>query len=204
MSKILDYANDISVDRTSRIRRSISNSGYARLERGSPTFYSMKVNLPLLTKTQFKEVEAELITLGDGISFLNTTVPVGVDLTYADGTLTAIDSNGISVVDGNTSGTQVQLSNVEIGSTVKAGDYIQFSSSSKVYQIAADAAVSSGVITFDLNQGAIEDIVSPNTYNYGNDVSFKIMLGGRPNVTIVPGPGFNYYQYDTFTFQEVL
>jgi len=65
MSKIFEYTNDISLNRTARVRRSISNSGYARQERGSPTFYSMEVNLPLLTKTKYDEVESELLGLID-------------------------------------------------------------------------------------------------------------------------------------------
>ena len=53
MSKIFEYTNEISLDRSARVRKSISNSGYARQERGSPTFYSMKLNLPLLTKAKY-------------------------------------------------------------------------------------------------------------------------------------------------------
>ena len=52
MSKIFEYTNDGSLNRSARIRRLISNSGYARQERGIPTFYSMEVNLPLLTKAK--------------------------------------------------------------------------------------------------------------------------------------------------------
>jgi hypothetical protein len=30
------------------------------------------------------------------------------------------------------------------------------------------------------------------------------MLNGRPEVTVIPGAGFNYYSYETFNFQEIL
>ena len=182
MSKIFEYTNDVSLNRSARIRRSISNSGYARQERGSPTFYSMEVNLPLLTKAKYDEVEAELLGLEDGIDFKTTSIPSIINLTFANGSITAQSGLTITVVDANTSGVDVQLANVNLSSNVKAGDFIQFSSSTKVYQIKSDATASSNILT----------------------VQFKMLLNGRPPVTIVPGPGFNYYQYGSFNFQEIL
>ena len=204
MSKIFEYTNSVSLNRASRVRRSISNSGYARIERGSPTFYSMEVNLPLLTKAKYDEVEAELLGITDGIDFKTTDLPSTINLTFANGTITPQSGLTITVVDANTSGEDVQLANVDNSSTVKAGDFIQFSSSSKVYQIKADANAASNLLTFKLMTGAINPIVSGNTFTYGNGVQFKMLLNGRPNVTVVPGPGFNYYAYDTFNFQEIL
>ena len=204
MSKIFEYTNSVSLNRASRVRRSISNSGYARIERGSPTFYSMEVNLPLLTKAKYDEVEAELLGITDGIDFKTTNLPSTINLTFANGTITPQSGLTITVVDANTSGEDVQLANVDNSSTVKAGDFIQFSSSSKVYQIKADANATANLLTFKLMTGAINPIVSGNTFTYGNGVQFKMLLNGRPNVTVVPGPGFNYYAYDTFNFQEIL
>ena len=204
MSKIFEYTNDISLNRSARIRRSISNSGYARQERGSPTFYSMQLNLPLLTKSKYDEVESELLGLEDGIDFKTTSIPSIINLTFANGSITAQSASTITVVDANTNGVDVQLANVDNSSNVKAGDFIQFSSSTKVYQIKADATASSNIISFKLMTGAINPIVSPNTFTYGNGVQFKMMLNGRPNVSVVPGPGFNYYAYGTFNFQEIL
>ena len=204
MSKIFEYTNDISLNRSARIRRSISNSGYARQERGSPTFYSMEVNLPLLTKSKYDEVESELLSLIDGIDFKTTSLPSNINLTFANGSIIAQSGLTITVVDANTSGVDVQLANVDNSSNVKAGDFIQFSSSTKVYQIKEDATASSNIISFKLMTGAINPIVSPNTFTYGNGVQFKLLLNGRPNVTVVPGPGYNYYAYGSFEFQEVL
>tara|TARA_R110002020_G_scaffold171977_1_gene362122 strand:- start:102 stop:719 length:618 start_codon:yes stop_codon:yes gene_type:complete len=205
MSKIFEYTNDVSLNRSARIRRSISNSGYARQERGSPTFYSMEVNLPLLTKAKYDEVEAELLGLEDGIDFKTTSIPSIINLTFANGSITAQSGLTITVVDANTSGVDVQLANVNLSSNVKAGDFIQFSSSTKVYQIKEDATATAGnLLTFKLMTGAINPIVSGNTFTYGNGVQFKMLLNGRPPVTIVPGPGFNYYQYGSFNFQEIL
>lgn len=204
MSKIFEYTNDISLNRSARVRRSISNSGYARQERGSPTFYSMQLSLPLLTKTKYDEVEAELLSLEDGIDFKTTSIPSIINLTFANGNITAQSGLTITVVNANTNGVDVQLANVDNSSNVKAGDFIQFSSSTKVYQIKADATASSNILTFKLMTGAINPIVSGNTFTYGNGVQFKMMLNGRPNVNVVPGPGFNYYQYGPFNFQEIL
>ena len=204
MSKIFEYTNDISLNRSARIRRSISNSGYARQERGSPTFYSMEVNLPLLTKLQYDEVEAELLGLQDGIDFKTTSLPSNINLTFSNGNITAQSGLTITVDNANTSGVDVKLTNVDNSSTVKAGDFIQFSSSTKVYQIKSNATASSNILTFKLMTGAINPIVSPNTFTYGNGVQFKMLLNGRPTVTVVPGPGYNYYAYGTFNFQEIL
>ncbi len=204
MSKIFEYTNDVSLNRSARVRRSISNSGYARQERGSPTFYSMQLSLPLLTKTKYDEVEAELLGLEDGIDFKTTSIPSIINLTFANGSITAQSGSTITVVNANTNGVDVQLANVDNSSNVKAGDFIQFSSSTKVYQIKADATASSNILTFKLMTGAINPIVAGNTFTYGNGVQFKMMLNGRPNVNVVPGPGFNYYQYGPFNFQEIL
>ena len=149
MSKIFEYTNNISLNRTARIRRSISNSGYARQERGSPTFYSMEVNLPLLTKTKYDEVESELLGLIDGIDFKTTSLPSNINLTFSNGSIIAQSGLTITVVDANTSGVDVQLANVDTSSNVKAGDFIQFSSSTKVYQIKEDATATAGnLLTF--------------------------------------------------------
>jgi len=204
MSKIFEYTNSVSLNRAARVRRSISNSGYARIERGSPTFYSMEVSLPLLTKTKYDEVEAELLGITDGIDFKTTDLPSTINLTFANGSIIAQSSLSIDIVNANTSGEDVQLANVDNSSNVKAGDFIQFSSSTKVYQIKTDANASSNLLTFKLMTGAINPIVSGNTFTYGNGVQFKMLLNGRPNVTVVPGPGYNYYAYDSFNFQEIL
>lgn len=204
MSKIFEYTNSISLNRAARVRRSISNSGYARIERGSPTFYSMEVSLPLLTKSKYDEVEAELLGITDGIDFKTTDLPSTINLTFANGSIIAQSGLSIDIVNANTSGEDVQLANVDNSSNVKAGDFIQFSSSTKVYQIKADANASSNLLTFKLMTGAINPIVSGNTFTYGNGVQFKMLLNGRPNVTVVPGPGYNYYAYDSFNFQEIL
>jgi len=165
----------------------------------------MEVNLPLLTKAKYDEVEAELLGLEDGIDFKTTSIPSIINLTFANGSITAQSGLTITVVNANTSGVDVQLANVDLSSNVKAGDFIQFSSSTKVYQIKEDATATAGnLLTFKLMTGAINPIVSGNTFTYGNGVQFKMLLNGRPPVTIVPGPGFNYYQYGSFNFQEIL
>jgi len=204
MSSIFQYTNNLTLSRSARIRRSISNSGYARQERGSPTFYSIEASLPLLTKTQYDAVEAELLGLQDGIDFKTTSLPSNINVTFANGSIT--DQSGLTktIVNANTSGVDVQIANVDNSSNVKAGDFIQFSSSTKVYQIKANATASANILTFKLMTGAINSITSSDTITYGNGVQFKMLLNGRPNVTVVPGPGYNYYQYDVFNFQEVL
>jgi hypothetical protein len=205
MSKIFEYTNDISLNRSARVRRSISNSGYARQERGSPTFYSLEVNLPLLTKAKYDEVEAELLGITDGIDFKTTNLPSTINLTFANGSIIPQSGLTIEVVNANTSGVDVQLANVDLSSNVKAGDFIQFSSSTKVYQIKENSnAIVGNLLNFKLNTGAINPITNGDTFTYGNGVQFKMLLNGRPNVSVIPGPGYNYYSYDSFNFQEIL
>ena len=204
MSSIFQYTNNVKLSRSARIRRSISNSGYARQERGSPTFYSIEVSLPLLTKTQYDAVEAELLGLQDGVDFKTTSLPSNINLTFSNGSITNQSGATKAIVEANTSGVDVQIANVANSSNVKAGDFIQFSSSTKVYQIKADATASSNILTFKLMTGSISTLASSDTITYGNGVQFKMLLNGRPNVTVIPGPGYNYYQYDVFNFQEVL
>jgi hypothetical protein len=191
ISKIFEYANDVSFDRFTRIRRAISNSGYVSSLKGSPTFYSVELNLKPLIKSEFDLVEAELISKEDGISTFNTQIPNKLNIINGDTTLTSI------TVDSNSSGTSLNLSST---SGLNVGDYIQVSSNDKVYQI--KTIVDSNVVT--LNTGLIENAAANDTVLIGQNVEFKLLLDNKPNVTIVPGPGFNYYQYSTFKFREIL
>lgn len=195
MAKILDYANDISFNRFTRIRRSISNSGYAVSQKGSPTFYSMEVNLKPLTKSQFDEVEAELIGLDDGVGTLTTAIPQSVNITNLQSTNAATPT----VTSGT--GNKVILSSV---ANLAIGDYLQFSTGTKVYQIKSFNPDKDNVLEVELNTSLINAVTGSTTIAVGRNVNFKLLLEATPQVTIIPGPGYNYYQYGSFNFREVL
>ena len=58
-SKIFQYANDISMNRSASSARSITTGGYGRTHRLGPSLVSFDVKLPLLTEEQYLEVENE-------------------------------------------------------------------------------------------------------------------------------------------------
>jgi len=73
-SSIFKYANNISVSRDSNSARSITTGGYARTQRLGPTVISIEADLPLLNEEQHGEVQQELMSIDDGIHFLNVNV----------------------------------------------------------------------------------------------------------------------------------
>ena len=213
MSKILDFANNVSLGREALIRRSVSNGGYYRSERGGPTLYSMEVNLPLLTLSQYKEVEAELIGIDDGIETIVTNVTERIRLTTPSTirpTQTVPGTDDIITVVGQQSGNTLQLNNVMTAPSV--GDWIQPISGSidntytKVYQIKSVGDIDSGnLLTVTLNTGLMNTVAGGSVVRFGNDVEFKFSLQGRPDVTVVPqNAESNLYLYGTFNFNEVV
>ena len=209
INNIINLANDVSFNRFTRIRSAISNSGYESRIIGSPTFYSMEINLPPLTKQQYNLVENELLNLEnqtDPFISEGNTLPSKLDITTLQGDFTAI--SGMQIMPtGTFSGSSVTLENLDGNiNQLLTGDYIQFGGSTKVYQVKSTDTVvgENDQIIVNLNQGLISQVVASSTIRVGNDVQFKFSLEGRPNVTIIPGPGYNYYQYDTFNIREIL
>jgi len=207
MSTIFNKANNIVLIRDANTFKSVSNSGFARQQKSGPSFYSFEVNLPIMDKTDYRSVENELLTLDDGVNFLTTSIPAKTEITGLQG---AYQTSGTPYVVAN-SGTVIQIGNMapSVTNQLKAGDFIKFSSGTKVYQVKSDAnSNSGGVVEITLNTGLISTIVtgtSGDTITVGNNVQFKLMLNNRPEVNIIPGTAnSNLYTYNSFNFKEVL
>ena len=210
MSTIIDIANEINLNRTARVRRAISNSGFARQERGSPSFYSLEVNLPLLNRSDYRLVEKELLDLEDGLAFVETKLSNNNknEITNLQGVFTE-ETNKTANFKSKTNSTTIIIQGMEPNTSnqLLAGDFVQFSNSTKVYQVVKDVDSDiAGEMTIELNTPIISD-PSPiaDTLVAGEDVEFKFLLDGRPSINIVPGNDkTNLYTYQTFNFTEVL
>ena len=170
-NRIFEYTNDVSFNRSARIRRSISNSGYVRQEQGSPSYFNLECTLKPLVRAEFNQVEAELLTLDDGLGIPVSELNQHFDIVKFEGTLT-----GGSISTEGTGGRTVRLTGTSpLDATVVAGDFIQFGGNNKVYQVRSDAAAVNGVIDIPLHTGAINtlnsqsatfDAVNPRTTTF--------------------------------------
>lgn len=203
MSNILSLSNDISLTKNTLIRTASSVGGYATSVRGGPSLFSIQANLPVLSEAQHLMVQEELINdFGDGITFkTNAAIPAKALLTPWRGS----DLTGASVNTTNSTGSVVALTGVPADSFVKAGDFIQFTNQTKVFQIKTDATASGTNLTFNLNQSVITPLLVGTTWLTGNNVRFKLQIASRPVVTAIPqGANSNLYSYNEFNFNEVL
>ena len=81
MENILNFANDISLDRVTNMRVATSVSGFERRLRGGPTFYNLNIGLPLLNQEQYSLVDCDLIDMKDGLSAVsNVIIPSRINL----------------------------------------------------------------------------------------------------------------------------
>jgi hypothetical protein len=139
-SKIFKYANNISYNRNTNSARSITTGGYARTHRLGPSLYNISADLPILTETQYNEVEGELFEMEDGIQFLNANISSNNGNNIMSSTTIPLQSgqNSIKIIKQDYSRlNQFTLCNI-VPNTVdvfKVGDFIQFDNSDKVYQI---------------------------------------------------------------------
>ena len=214
MENILNFANDISLDRVTNMRVATSVSGFERRLRGGPTFYNLNIGLPLLNQEQYNLVDCDLIDMKDGLSPVsNVIIPSKINLITNNSVLNASGTITLDTLTGLQGTNTIQLNGVSSDSYVTAGDYIQTGllnptsvrSDFKVYQIKTSSEAQGNIIRFDLNQPIIVDLVwGSSGFNFGNDCLFKVILEQRPDSNIVPGPVFNYHEFDTFRFKEVI
>lgn len=201
MSLILDNARSITMDSYPNIRRSESINGYVRTEQSGPVFYRLNAMMDILEKADFKNVQEEIMDTRYSITTLSTTIPH--DLTYFDG---GWGTGTISV--SSVSGRDVTLTGFTANATGVAGatDYIQFSGSTKVYQIENTVnANASGQAVIKLNTDPIQTLTSSSTITRGSSVTMKLQLMEIPPVqTITVGRGVLYTFAGDFVFQEVL
>lgn len=189
-SAIFKYANDISMNRSASSARSITTGGYGRTHRLGPSLVSFDVKLPLLTEEQYLEVENELLSIEDGIKFLE------VNPSSNNGN-NIISSNAIPLKPGETEIKVMQdsystlrqfvLTNLQPNTDkiFRVGDYIQFYNSSKVYQISKPIG-QSGAYFNSTAAGTVRiRLSSPLVSNIG--VSSNTSVGRRQYYQLVTG-----------------
>ena len=189
-SKIFQYANDISMNRSASSARSITTGGYGRTHRLGPSLVSFDVKLPLLTEEQYLEVENELLSIEDGIKFLE------VNPSSNNGN-NIISSKAIPLKSGETEIKIMQdeystlrelvLTNLQPNTEkiFKVGDYIQFYNSSKVYQISKPIGGSgayftssnAGTCRIKLSSPLVSNIGISTANSYGRNVEYYFVNG---------------------------
>ena len=231
---LLNFANDVSLNRTANARKSVSVGGYYRSQKSGPTTYLLSANLKPLTLEEYRTVEEELINIDDGVERVITKIPNPIQITHASDIRSSTGNLIDITVTGTSSSNQLNLNNISV--LPRVGDYIQPISNyliddpdnpgsfltidptdanydiensqySKVYQIKSivTSDLDAGTATVELNNVIVGTGITAGSHLlFGNDVNFKFVLNNRPEVTIIPGPGFNYYQYGEFEFREVL
>ena len=208
-SAIFKYANDITMNRSASSARSITTGGYGRTHRLGPSFLSIDAKLPLLSEEQYLEVENELLSIEDGIQFLeinpssnngnniisNKTIPLKSGETEIKVMITSYTTLREFVL------TNLQPNTSKI---FKVGDMIQFYNSPKVYQIFKPIGQTgmyfnssdSGTVTVRLSSPVISNI-GINTSSTSSGATLKTQV---VNGTSTPFEIVEYdYNYTTAT-----
>ena len=151
-SAIFKYANDISMNRSANSARSVTTGGYARTHRLGPSVMSFEADLPLLTEEQFREVENELFSIDDGIKFLNVNISSnnGNNIMQSTSVLLKPGETNIKLIAYSYSTTrEITLTNLLPNTTdiFKVGDFLQFESFHKLYQIAKPLGSTDSIFT---------------------------------------------------------
>lgn len=151
-SAIFKYANDISMNRSANSARSVTTGGYARTHRLGPSVMSFEADLPLLTEEQFREVENELFSIDDGIKFLNVNISSnnGNNIMQSTSVLLKPGETNIKLIAYSYSTTrEITLTNLlpNTADIFKVGDFLQFESFHKLYQIAKPLGSTDSIFT---------------------------------------------------------
>ena len=151
-SAIFKYANDISMNRSANSARSVTTGGYARTHRLGPSVMSFEADLPLLTEEQFREVENELFSIDDGIKFLNVNISSNNGNNIMQSTpvpLKAGETNIKLIAYSYSTTREITLTNLLPNTTdiFKVGDFLQFESFHKLYQIAKPLGSTDSIFT---------------------------------------------------------
>lgn len=198
--QIFENAATITIDQRPTLQQSLSNSGVARIQQSGPVYYTISVEMALLTEQQYQDVMAEVMgTLNYGIATPNVTIPH--QITYFDGswagdpTISSASGRTVSLTSATNSAQNI----------VRASDFIQFSGDTKVYQVLANTnASATGTATITLNTDPHQTISSSDTITRGEDVEFKLLMTDQPPATMIYSSGAPLYQFDgAFVFQEV-
>lgn len=189
-SKIFKYANDVSFNRNSKSGRSITTGGYAKTHRLGTNIYTIEANLPVLSESQYKEVEAELFEINDGIDFLNVNISSnnGNNIMSRGTIPLKTGETNIKVVKQDYSKlNQFTIINLapNTNDIFKVGDFIQFDNNTKVYQIykpVGDTGTSfntspAGTVRVRLSSPVISNMGLSNNISYGAKYDYRLVTG---------------------------
>jgi hypothetical protein len=189
-SSIFKYANDISINRSTKSGRSVTTGGFARTHRLGPTIYTIQASLPILSEEQYQEVENELFEMEDGINFLTVNVSSNNgNRIMSKGTvpLKSGETN-IKVIKQDYSRlNQFTIVNLEPNNNdiFRVGDFMQFDNNDKVYQIykpvgetgAKFKTSPAGTVRVRLSSPIISNIGIPTASSLGSSKDYYLVSG---------------------------
>jgi len=216
-SAIFKYANDITMNRSASSARSVTTGGYGRTHRLGPSLLSIDANLPLLSEEQYLEVENELLSIEDGIQFLE------VNPSSNNGN-NIISNKAIPLKTGETEIKVMQTSYSTLreltltnfapntNKIFKVGDMIQLHNSPKVYQIfkpigqtgAYFNSTGTGTVTVRLSSPLVSNLgINLSSNASGATVKAQIVNGTSTDQEIVEYD-YNYNTAASNTLQDGL
>lgn len=201
MSEIFDRANAITgPNLVSQFGSSVSQGGIRRTQTFGPSFYEVACAVPQMYFDDFIAIENEIQGAGldNGVGSLSTTIP---HHTPNRGT----PRDNVRVRLAGQAGNTINIDGYNIGDTLMAGDWIQFTGHTKVYQVVGNftADVNGQMNGVRLNTTLIESPADNELLRFAQDVQFNLVLERPVSHRTVPGSLFPLYRYGSFRFREV-
>lgn len=221
-SAIFKYANDITMNRSASSARSVTTGGYGRTHRLGPSLISIDASLPILTEEQYLEVENELLSIEDGILFLEVNPSSNNGNNIISNKTIPLKSGETEIKVMQTSYSSLRelvLTNLQpnVEKIFKIGDMVQFYNSPKVYQIFKPVGQSgsyfsssaTGTVTVRLSSPLVSNIgVSVSQTSFGPTIKTQVVNGTSTDFEIVEynynyntGPSTNL-QHGLITFKN--
>lgn len=216
-SAIFKYANDITMNRSASSARSITTGGYGRTHRLGPSLLSIDAKLPILSEEQYLEVENELLSIEDGIQFLevNPSSNNGNNIISKKAIPLKTGETEIKVMQTSYSTLrELTLTNFapNTDKIFKVGDMVQFYNSPKVYQIfkpigqtgAYFNSTGTGTVTVRLSSPLVSNLgINLSSTASGATVKAQVVNGTSTDQEIVEYD-YNYNTATSSTIQDGL
>ena len=205
MCYIINSAETVVLEKKTSIAQAKSQGGRRVAQRRGPALYNLEANVGMMGHNSEKQfsIEDELIKLDYGSKTFEQALVngmIGGNLTSPRGswdstpTVNGLNQSGNSI--------NVSTSSNNITGYGKVGDYVQFSNSTKVYQLTADADTSGGgLTTLHLNAGIVNSPTNGSDIVFGADVSFNFALISSTAPMYKAG---DLVEYGKFVFEEVI
>lgn len=217
---ILSHASQLELSQQVSLAQVKSQGGRRSAQRRGPVLYNLtlEVGNTGVNSDKYYEVLEEIIALSYGEHTLRFKFNKG---TSEARKVTSPRGNwsGTPIVrTAGLTGTGMEISGCQVNdaSYAKTLDYVQFEGSTKVYQVSpiltgssnsgntathVYAANGSGNLDFTLNSPLVNPPDQSSAVVFGNDVTFHMMLRGKPSVTYLPG---DIVEFGSFQFEEVI